>query len=68
MIGELFPPTDFYVLDGRQLLFRHFDSELRPGGFTLTDDQDSVERTTRSFLRAWELATDHDDYRPPIGG
>ncbi|GGK43098.1 hypothetical protein GCM10010124_39930 [Pilimelia terevasa] len=64
LVFDLFPANDFYILDGRELLYLHFDAELRPAGFSLVDDAELVEAATRSFARAWNMASPHHEYRP----
>nr|WP_189113648.1 DUF6879 family protein [Pilimelia terevasa] len=60
----LVPPTDFYVLDGREVMFLHFGGDLQPSGYTVSENPELVAAATSAFNTAWDFSTPHDDYKP----
>ncbi|GGK07078.1 hypothetical protein GCM10010123_41100 [Pilimelia anulata] len=59
-----FPATDYYLLDDSAALFLHFDGDLNPVAYTITEDSGIVALCRTAFAECWAAATDHDEYRP----
>lgn len=66
MTNIFVPPTDFYVLDGSEVIFLHFGGDLKPSGYTASGDSDLVKAASSAFLQLWNVSIPHDDYKPPI--
>lgn len=61
----LVPPTDFWVIDDRAIVFNHFDGSGNWAGEEHRNDPVLARRLTEAFDAVWERATPHDAYRPP---
>jgi hypothetical protein len=59
----LLPGNDFWLVDGRKVLFNLFDGDGRPVGKQLTDDPEIAKTVAVSFEAVWERAVDHAEFR-----
>lgn len=59
------PGNDFWLFDGRLVLWNHFtgDGELSPEGKEISADRAVVELCATAFESVWERGIDHADYR-----
>ena len=62
----LLPGNDFWVFDGRLVLWNHFtgEGETSPEGREIDDDPESVKICASAFEAVWERAVPHGDYQP----
>jgi hypothetical protein len=58
------PPSDFYLLDDKTVMFLHFTGDGQANGYTVTEDPDVVELCRTAFQAVWNLSTPHDEFRP----
>lgn len=59
------PGNDFWLFDGRLVLWNHFtgDGELSPEGKEISADRAVVELCATAFESVWQRGIDHADYR-----
>jgi hypothetical protein len=62
--GLLVPVSDFWVFDGRVVLWNHFAGDGSWVGEEQTDDVALAKSCAASFAESWERAVPHEDYRP----
>lgn len=63
--GDLaLPGNDFWLIDGRMVLFHHFDGEGRPTGVEVSEQPGTVKLCAATFEAVWERGIDHKDYHP----
>jgi hypothetical protein len=62
--GLLLPVSDFWVFDGRVVLWNHFAGDGSWVGEERDDDPSVTKSCAASFVAAWERAVPHEDYRP----
>jgi hypothetical protein len=58
------PGNDFWLFDGRLVLFNHFDGDGGWAGVEWADDPPVVKLCASAFAQVWSLATPHADYKP----
>ena len=60
------PGNDCWVLDGKLVVFHHFDGEgeLAPDDETVTDDPATVKLCSSAFEAVWERAVPQAEYVP----
>lgn len=58
------PGNDFWLVDGRLVLWNHFDGDGRPTGVEVTEDPAAAKLCASAFEAVWERGVDHEDYRP----
>src|SRR4051794_24745298 len=58
------PPSDFYLLDDKIVMFLHFTGDGQANGYTVTDAPDVVELCRTSFQAVWEHSTPHYEFKP----
>jgi hypothetical protein len=62
--GLAVPPTDFWVFDGRIVLWNHFAGDGSWVAEERCDDPSVAKLCAESFEAVWERATPHQNYRP----
>jgi hypothetical protein len=62
--GLVVPVNDFWVFDGRVVLWNHFAGDGSWAGEERADDPVLAKSCAGSFAEAWERAVPHEDYRP----
>ncbi|MGH3154951.1 MAG: DUF6879 family protein, partial [Streptosporangiaceae bacterium] len=64
--GIALPGNDYWILDGRLVLFNHFtgDGEVAPEGREVSSDPEMVKLCVSAFEAVWERAVPHERYRP----
>lgn len=62
--GLLVPVSDFWVFDGRVVLWNHFAGDGSWVGEEQADDPALAKSCAASFVAAWKRAVPHADYRP----
>ena len=61
--GLALPGNDFWVIDGKHVLFNHFTG---PGGWlgnTTSDDPAVARLCSDAFESVWQLATPHEEFQ-----
>jgi hypothetical protein len=58
------PVSDFWVFDGKVVLWNHFAGDGSWVGEEAADDAALAKSCAASFADAWERATPHENYRP----
>jgi hypothetical protein len=58
------PGNDFWLLDGKTVLFGHFAGDGRVIDHELVDDSDVVGLCVAAFAAVWERGVPHAVYRP----
>jgi hypothetical protein len=61
----LLPGNDYWVFDGRLVLWNHFtgEGEVSPDGRELADDPETVKTCAAAFESVWDRAVPHAEYR-----
>jgi hypothetical protein len=59
-----FPGNDFWLFDGRLVVFHHYAGNGAGIDFTPSIDPGDIELCTSAFEAVWKLAIPHKDYRP----
>ena len=59
-----FPGNDFWLFDGRLVVFHHYAGNGASIDFTTSTDRGDIELCTSAFEAVWTLAIPHQDYRP----
>jgi hypothetical protein len=62
--GLAVPPTDFWVLDERLVIWNHFGGDGSWVGKEMTEDPDVAKLCAASFDAVWDRATPHEKYHP----
>jgi hypothetical protein len=62
--GLLVPAEDFWVCDGKMLLWNHFAGDGSWVGEERSDNLDHAQLCASSFEAAWARAIPHAKYRP----
>ena len=62
--GLLLPPADFWVFDGRVVLWNHFAGDGSWEGEEQADDPALAKLCESSFEAAWDRAIPHSEYEP----
>jgi hypothetical protein len=60
------PGNDFWLFDDRLVRFGHFAGDGEFLCHELTEEPTTVKLCGSAFEAAWERATPHEDYRPPV--
>ncbi|GGJ95366.1 hypothetical protein GCM10010123_26450 [Pilimelia anulata] len=60
------PGSDFYVLDGAEVMFLRYSGDGVVTGLFVTEDPAVVRFCSAVFEDVWKLATDHRAYRPRL--
>jgi hypothetical protein len=60
--GLALPGNDFWVIDGKHVLFNHFTGSGGWLGNTTSDDPDVARLCADAFESVWALATPHDEF------
>jgi len=58
------PPSDFYLLDDKTVMFLHFTGDGQANGYTVTETPDVVALCRASFQAVWDVSLPHNDFRP----
>jgi hypothetical protein len=58
------PGNDFWLVDGRLVLWNHFDGDGRPTGTEVTEDPSVAKLCAAAFDAVWARGIDHEDYQP----
>lgn len=58
------PGNDFWIFDGKMVLFNHFTGDGGWLGNELTDDSQVARLCANAFESVWQLATPHGEYKP----
>ncbi|WP_243726150.1 DUF6879 family protein [Actinomadura rubrisoli] len=58
------PGNDFWLVDGRLVLFNLFDGGGRPTGVEVSEKPGVAELCATAFDAVWGRGIDHQDYRP----
>jgi hypothetical protein len=61
------PGNDFWIFDGKILLWNHFDGDGRPQLKEITTDAGLIEACAAAFETVWERGIDHRKYLPGPG-
>ena len=59
-----FPGNDFWLFDGRLVVFHHYAGNGASIDFTTSTDLGDIGLCTSAFEAVWKLAIPHQDYRP----
>ena len=60
----MFPGNDFWMFDGRLVVFHHYAGNGVSTGFTTSADPGDIELCTSAFESVWEFAIPHASYQP----
>lgn len=58
------PGNDFYLLDGRLVVFMHYAGNGMPTDVVTSADPPDIELCRSAFEAVWQLAIPHGDYQP----
>lgn len=62
--GVAIPGNDFYLLDGRLVIFLHYTGSGQSAGMVSSADPGDIELCQSSFEAVWKLAIPHSEYAP----
>lgn len=58
------PGNDFYLIDGRKVVFMHYSGEGAMEDIVVSTDQRDIDLCRTAFDSVWGLAVPHRDYKP----
>jgi hypothetical protein len=58
------PGNDFWLLDGRRVLFNHFTGDGQELGHEWSEDPDVIGLCEAAFEAVWQRAIPHEEYLP----
>jgi hypothetical protein len=61
--GIALPGNDFWIIDGKRVLFNHFTGDGAWLGNTVTDDQAVADLCWDAFEAVWSAATPHEEFQ-----
>jgi hypothetical protein len=59
------PGNDYYLLDGRLVVFLLYTGEGLSAGYQASTDEADIQLCRSAFDAVWGLAVPHRDYEPP---
>lgn len=62
--GLALPGNDFWIFDGKTVLFNHFTGDGGWLGNELTDEPEIAQLCAGAFESVWKLAIPHSEYKP----
>ena len=62
--GLALPGNDYWVIDGRHVLFNHFTGSGGWLGNTESDEPAVARLCTDAFEAVWALSTPHEEFQP----